>query len=302
MIKTMQVINHLGESITLDLRRPEKSGFLIHNIDGIGPGSAIINESDLASVDGTRFNSARISSRNIVINAYFVENPTIENARLLSYKYFPIKKKIKLIFNTGTRSSEIEGYVERNEPIMFSSRTGTQISLVCPDPYFYASGKPHETVFYGMTPHFEFPFFNESLTTPLINMGELENRVENNIFYAGDTDVGITLHLRASGEVRDINIYNVKTREKMTILTARIEALTGEPFGAGDEIIINTVKGNKYAQLLRGGLYTNILNCLERDSAWFQLGKGDNIFAYTAEYGAINLQFHITNRVIYEGI
>lgn len=302
MIKNIKVINHLGESITLDLRRPEKSGFLIHNVDGIGPGTAIINESDLASVDGTRFNSARVSSRNIVINAYFVENPTIEAARLMSYKYFPIKKKIKLIFTTNTRVSEIEGYVERNEPVMFSERTGTQISIICPDPYFYSSGKPHETVFYGMTPHFEFPMMNDSLTERLINMGELENRVENNIFYSGDANVGITLHLRAAGEVRDINIYNVKTREKMTILTDRIETLTGTPYGAGDEIIINTVKGNKYAQLLRGGVYINILNCLERDSAWFQLGKGDNIFAYTADYGAINLQFYITNRVIYEGI
>lgn len=54
--------------------------------------------------------------------------------------------------------------------------------------------------------------------------------------------------------------------------------------------------------LLRNGKTTNILNCLDKNADWFQLAKGDNIFAYTAEYGSTNLQFKIENRIVYEGV
>ena len=54
--------------------------------------------------------------------------------------------------------------------------------------------------------------------------------------------------------------------------------------------------------LLRNGLYTNILNCLDRDSDWFQLSKGDNLFAFVAEEGTSNLQFRIQNKIVYEGV
>lgn len=52
----------------------------------------------------------------------------------------------------------------------------------------------------------------------------------------------------------------------------------------------------------RNGKTTNILNCLDKNADWFQLAKGDNIFAYTAEYGSTNLQFKIENRIVYEGV
>lgn len=63
-----------------------------------------------------------------------------------------------------------------------------------------------------------------------------------------------------------------------------------------------TVKGKKSITLLRNGKTTNILNCLDKNADWFQLAKGDNVFAYTAEEGSTNLQFKIENRVIYEGV
>ena len=48
--------------------------------------------------------------------------------------------------------------------------------------------------------------------------------------------------------------------------------------------------------------HTNILNCLDKDSDWFQLSKGDNIFAYVVEEGTTNVQFKIENRTAFEGV
>ena len=70
---------------------------------------------------------------------------------------------------------------------------------------------------------------------------------------------------------------------------------------SGDEIVINTMKGEKSIVLIREGIVTNILNCLSKDSDWFTLSKGDNVFAFTAEEGLDSLQFYIENYIVYEG-
>ena len=88
----------------------------------------------------------------------------------------------------------------------------------------------------------------------------------------------------------------------MRIDTDKLEKLTGSGMVAGDEIIISTIKGDKSITLLRNGIDTNILNCLDKDSDWFQLSKGDNIFAYVVEEGTTNVQFKIENRTAFEGV
>jgi hypothetical protein len=88
----------------------------------------------------------------------------------------------------------------------------------------------------------------------------------------------------------------------MKINTDKLLALTGSVIIAGDDIIISTVKGNKYITLLRDGTYINILNCLDKNVDWLQLAKGDNVFAFTAETGNAFLQFRIENRTVYEGV
>ena len=61
-------------------------------------------------------------------------------------------------------------------------------------------------------------------------------------------------------------------------------------------------KGLESITLIREGVSYNILNCLDKNTDWFTLAKGDNIFAFTADSGVTNLQFRIENKVIYEGV
>src|SRR5699024_2617828 len=115
-------------------------------------------------------------------------------------------------------------------------------------------------------------------------------------------ETGVTMTIHAIGEASGITIYNVGTRESMTIDTDKIEQFTGSGIDAGDDIIICTIPGSKSIVLQRDGVTTNILNCLDRNSDWFKLSKGDNVFAFTAEVGSNNLQFSIESNVVYEGI
>lgn len=304
MIRAITFTNYLGDSIRLDLARPEESGFIVKSMTGLGPGKASINTTEVATNDGSLFNSSRMPSRNIVISLGYMWNNTIEEARQLSYKYFPIKKKITVLIETDNRMAEIEGYVESNDPTIFSSDEGSDISIICPNPFFYSAGQDgiNTTIFYGVEALFEFPFSNESLTENLLEMGEIKNDTERVVVYNGDAEIGVTITIHAIGEADTITIYNTGTREVMRIDTDKLEKFTGSGIVAGDEIVICTVKGNKSITLLRSGKTTNILNCLDKDADWFQLTKGDNIFAYTAEYGGTNLQFRIENQIIYEGV
>ena len=169
MIKKVIVTNYLGESIELELGAPEKSGLFIRNIDGLGPGKASINTTDIASDDGSIFNSARSEQRNIVLTLGFIQadgvTDSIETARQLTYKYFPKKKPLQFYILTDNRELSTFGYTESNEPEIFSQDETTQISIICPDPMFYSAGEngTHITVFNGVDFKFEFPFENNTV-------------------------------------------------------------------------------------------------------------------------------------------
>ncbi len=301
MINSVTVTNYLNESVALELGFPEKSGFLIQEIAGLSPSKADINMTDLSTGDGSVYNSARINRRNIVFTIRLLENPTIEITRQNTYKYFPIKKRVKLLIESDTRTCEIYGYVESNDPNIFSKEETTQISIVCPNPYFYSQGTTI-TIFSGLNPEFEFPFSNESLSENLLVMGSILTNAEQTIYYTGDAEIGVFISIHALGDVDMLTIYNSGTQEVMKIDTDRLATLTGFGIIMGDDIFISTIKGQKSITLFRDGTYTNILNCLDKNVDWFQLARGDNVFAFSAESGGTNLQFRVENQTVYEGV
>ena len=307
MLKSVTITNYLGNTITYSIDGVDpnnQEGLIITEIEGLGPTKADINMTELATADGGIFNSARASSRNIVIKARFTMAKDIEEARLASYKFFPIKKPVTFHIETGQRIAEAVGYVESNEPVIFSDECDMQVSILCESPYFLAvdeNGKK-ETTFAGIDFLFEYPFENEDLQEPTLEFGNVVNKKENTVYYDGDAETGCIIQIHAVGEATNVTIYNIKTREIMAIDSAKLVALTGSGISYGDTITINTIKGQKSITLLRNGVTYNILNILGKDADWFQLAKGDNLFTFTADYGESNLQFKIFSQIIYEGV
>ena len=130
MLKDVTITNYLGKSVTYSFEGPtldDKSGLLITEIEGLGPVKATVNMTQLATADGDIFNSKRLQGRNIVIKARFTYADTIEDARLLSYKYFPIGHKVSFRIRTDNRIAETEGYVESNELDVFSDESDMQV-------------------------------------------------------------------------------------------------------------------------------------------------------------------------------
>jgi len=202
MLKKVIITNYLGETAEYKIegvQSDDASGLLITSVDGLGPVKANINMMDLATTDGQLYNSARLSGRNIVIKALFTDATSIEDARLLSYKHFPIKSKVNIKVVTDNRTAETDGYVESNEPDIFSEREGCQISILCENPYF-DGGKIGYT-FGNTIPLFKFAFGNESLDEPLIKLSEeAEVTDERRIIYDGDADTGVEIEVSAPSD------------------------------------------------------------------------------------------------------
>ncbi len=300
MIKSVTIINHRSEQITLTLRSPEESGFFIRKIEGLGAPVGTINTSAYATIDGSRFISSRSNQRNIVFNLGFLEKPTIEATRISSYKYFPVKYPITMIFETDSKTVMATGIVETNEPDIFSKEEGSIVSVICPDPYFYSLSNSVVN-FSNLERMFHFPYSNEDLTIPLTYFGDIIVEAQQEIGYTGEVPVGFLITINATGAAGDVDIFNLDTREEMVIDNAIITSMTGSGIISGDEIRISTIKGQKSAILIRGGNEINILNAVI-GSDWFTLAVGSNSFYYTSSFGSGNLIFKIDYQVVYEGI
>ena len=111
---------------------------------------------------------------------------------------------------------------------------------------------------------------------------EYADNIEQLIKYEGDVQIGVQISIDVFGDLRDFSIVNIDERTFMKIDDIKVYELTGDYLKRGDQIEINTVKGHKYIILKRNGITYSLLNCIDRDSEWFQLNVGDNIYTYLA--------------------
>lgn len=311
LIQKVRVTNPKGEVLELELTNPEKSGLIVANIEGLGPPTASINGQEMATADGMIFSSARASTRNVVFTLAMLSRDasskygalSIEQSRHLTYRYFPIKKEIKMEFITDVRTTYCTGHVETNNPVIFSQEEYTQISVICPDPYLYEEGG-EKTVFSGIQPAFEFPFSNESFTEPLLEFGTIWLDTRAILDYRGTVDTGVLITIHAMGDLdpKRIRLYNVDTMEHLIIDTTKIETITGVKYSVKDDIIISTTKGDRYCRLLHDGAYTNIIGVISKDSDWFQISNGNNGFAFAADSDEQKLSVTFSYKNAYVGV
>lgn len=160
MIQSFTITNYIGESIFIDIRKPQDTGFLISSVTGLGPVKADISRSETGIFDGSIISNSRLESRNIVFNIVFFEDNAdhldIEDIRHKSYKYFPPKKEVKIVTTNEHGDYEISGIVETNDVPIFTKTEGTQVSIICEDPYF-TKGEETSKYVSRVVPNFEFP-------------------------------------------------------------------------------------------------------------------------------------------------
>lgn len=313
MFKSVTVTNYRGDSLELPLTWPNDAGLLISDIDGITPGNVQVNSQNFAVLDGGVYNSSRMETRNITIEFYYgrtslVEdsaNHDVETSRHIAYRYFPVKTQVRLDFLTDERNLSIWGYVESNDTDIFSKQEKGQVSIVCPDPYFYEK----DTVVYELgafIPEFEFPFSNESLFEPLICLGDYGAGAIYEVGYNGDIEVGVSIRIRflVDPTVDELTVFDISHNKKLTLNFNSIEAATGITIQQHGSIVISSVRGQKDIWYERVGSRRSIIGAFDvMNFPWMYLTPGTNQFGFDVSDEYLS-EFSITieHRGAYGGV
>jgi len=283
VIRSVRLENEFSESIELI----GNSQYTLTNIEGLNPAPATINTTTNNAYDGSRFESSRVGTRNIVLSVA-IEYP-VEQNRIALYKYVRPKRYVKFFYKNGMRNVYIEGYVESCELNPFSQKTIVQISIICPQPYFY-DATPIVTTFGGVIGLFEFPFSNpaEGMTFSEIMKNEIKTITNN-----GDIECGMIFEIEALGNIVEPTVYNADTLERFGL---NIE------LKAGDKLTINTRDRTKSVILERDGVSKNVVNNIIRGSTWLKISLGAFGFTYQTVYGGENLALTIKHNNMYLGV
>ena len=191
MIKTVSVVNQFGDEISTNFVGVYEAPYVITKIEGHGPVGADINLTQFATNDGAMYNSARVGERALSLTLAVVAQPgkTIEHARRWIYKTYAVKNRVTMVFTTDTGTYITTGYVEKCEPDIFEKITKVKITIVCPDPYFYAPANTVTSIL-SVKGGFEFPFADNTTAVSgevLFSIGE-----NGQLYYVNDPNTDAT--------------------------------------------------------------------------------------------------------------
>jgi hypothetical protein len=284
----------------------ETSGLVVYGIEGLGPAKSNINVRENASASGSLFNSARTPSRNVVLTLGFLESPTIEAARLRTYRYFPNEGRIRLDVVTDAGTFYTYGYVESNEPNIFSSSQGCVISVICPDPFMRVANGAISGTIAAIAAMFSFPFSNEVGETELIFGERFFQSIDFNIPFAGNITVGPTLIITAEGgQVDNPRIYFYNQYDPTVVESLKFLFTESLPkLEDGDRLEIVCERQNKSVRryVHATGQYMNYIGAVTIDSAWPILHAGNNLFSYEADSGGAYIRFSYEYELKYAGV
>lgn len=277
--------NKAGDQLTFGMNSP----FQITEIQGLNPPSATINTSQLALIDGAKYNSSKMNMR--TINVAFAINRDAAKNRIAVYNVLKSKQWIKLTYISQYRQVSIEGYIGSIDITMFEMKQIVTCSILCPSPYFKEAQMVVNELL-NIVSTFHFPF--ASTEEPQLVFSYISNELGIVIDNEGDVECGMVIELYARAAISDPKIFNYITRDYFGLDIDMEQA---------DLITIDTRQGQKTVTLLRGGVETNIFNSVIQGSTWLQLSANGDTFVYevgTGANGDLNVTFKHDN--LYEGV
>ena len=260
--------------------------YMTSKIEGLNPPTGTISTSGYAGMDGSYLNNAFIEKRNVVIH-FEMRGVGLEARRHQLYKVVKPSRYIKVYYATAGIDVFAEGYVEACEVNNFEMLTTGQISILCPDIYWYST-ETQIAEYSRVRGAFHFVCPDNDAPFPIGVYNTQDMMTINN---SGD-EVGFTLEI-SGGPAKNPTIYNALTDEYMQI--------AGD-IQKGDIITITTKTGNKTVLLEREGVVKNIINRLVSGSTWLNLKTGENKFYVRASDGLNNIKVRLIHRNAYLGV
>ena len=266
--------------------------FLLENAEGIYELSARVTVTENTLTDGSTYQSSMLNTRNIVLTLRDREDADHTANRQFLLALFPVRSEGTLIYEDGSEKRQISYYVEKlTSDGVFYSRA-YQISLICPDPYFYDTSDVVVTLA-AFVPNF---VFRHEFTAAKEEFGYRQaNRLQNLKDEFGTDGIGMEITISASAPVRNPQIIRVESDEHIAVGTNDMPL----DMAAGDRVIITTADNQKRIWFLHEGVRTNISHYLAEGSSFIQLHRGNNSIGYSAASGVDAMIISIKYRFQY---
>lgn len=241
-------LTNLDTSYSVELTRNESALQLVR-VDGLAPVPAALNIASVAGMDGGKYNSSKLETRNIVIMLRLNDAKT---QRQSLERNFPTKARVKvnIVMDTDT-NVDIEGYVNTFECDIFSETELAQISIICPNPYF--------TLHTGSAGYIVNWQTGATVTTD------------------SSIPVGVELTATINSSLSAISFINSDSGEAITLQYV---------FEAGDQVRIDTRRGSRSVKLTRSGVTTTVFGIIKTGSLFWGVDKNHNHVAYTINNNA----------------
>ena len=270
------------------------NGIVISSIDGIYEFKGEVQTSPYSQTHGDRYKGSRATKRNIVIQGKIYNN-FYENRQLM-YRVFRIGALGRFCYSEPNRANRYADYYVESVDIDQNAYRGQyQISLICPDPFFYA-GDPESVDLSAWASDFTF---EHDFLAAGEELGHRESSMIKEIQNLNGVDgIGMKIVLTASGSVTNPYVYLAETGERITIGTE------DNPYTLdGDvRVEIETTTGKKNIVQIEDGVETRINEYLDPESSFFQLIAGINTIGYNADSGAEFLSVHIEYKMRFLGV
>ena len=271
-----------GETIELT-RNP---AYTITSIDGLTPPDATINSDYVVGLDGTQYNSSHVEDRQIIITMAISSSAGANRNNL--YRFFRSGKLIRIHFRSDLRDVYIDGYVQNAYVGIFDQKQMAQITIKCPDPYFY--GLQTMTASSGGTEAlFEFPFSIQD-PIPFSKLGVTGEIIIDN---PSPTENGMVIIMTASGAVTSPCVTQIETGDYIEIATTLQD---------GDIVEIDTRDGQRNITRIRSGVRSSLLMSRDLGSTWINAVSGRNTLVLTAGEGSGDLSGTVYFSPKYEGV
>ena len=284
--RTITCSNQDGVSVTFGERT--MNPFLLEDAEGCYTVENNVTISENTMSDGGVYQGSVAKIRNIILTLRdYLDN--VYNRNLIN-ALFKSGEIGTLVFKEEDNERKIEYVVETiNSTGNYGSRTYT-VSLLCPDPFFYAMS---DITVYMASWVANFEFIHE-FSEDGEEFGYRSNvRLQNIVNDNAANNIGMVISISADGAVTNPSIIRVESDESITV------GSSSKPFSmvAGDTLRITTANNDKHVYLIRNGVTTEVNEYLTEDSVFIQLMRGENHIGYSADSGEDNMVVAITYRL-----
>ena len=285
--------NERGESIEFSPASSYHVNF--KDVTGLSDVRNAIYSTNSMGQDGDTYLGYRIESRDIDIVGYIKERDkqAAQNLRRKLNRILNPQYEATLTYVFGDFRRVIgckidDAPIFKRKPI-FEQFT---VSLSCLNPFWREETETREDIATWIG-GFEFPVPDGLELYDGWEIGYRQPSLIVNVYNSGDVKSGIRIEFRAIGAVTNPVLLNVDTREFIKLNISLV---------AGDVLTVSTGYGEKAVKLNRGGTITDAFRYLDVDSSYLQIAVGDNLFRYSADANAENLEVSIYHNNLYLGV